>query len=116
MLIYIKGPPKAPNRHPQPSYPLAEVMLRFTQEGSLVCACVFSYLSCVCLFGTLWTVACQAPLSVGFSRKEYWSGLPFLPPGNHLNPRTKPRSPALLADYLPLNHQESPGSLVLINK
>ena len=41
-----------------------------------VCVCVKS-LSCVRLFATLWTVAHQAPLSMGFSRQEYWSGLPF---------------------------------------
>ena len=63
-----------------------------------VCVCVFSYFSRVCLFGTLWTVACQAPLPVGFSRKEYWSGLPFPPPGNLLNPGIELRSPALQAD------------------
>ena len=43
-----------------------------------VCACVQSLQSCV----TLWTVACQAPLSMGFSRQEYWSGLPCPPPGD----------------------------------
>ena len=44
-----------------------------------VCVCV---LSCVQLFATPWTVACQAPLSMGFSRQEYWSGLPFPLPGD----------------------------------
>ena len=39
-------------------------------------------LSCVRLFATPWTGACQDPLSMGFSRQEYWSGLPFLPPGH----------------------------------
>ena len=38
--------------------------------------------SCIQLFETLWTVARQAPLSMGFSRQEYWSGLPFPPPGD----------------------------------
>ena len=42
--------------------------------------CVLSHFNHVPLCGTLWTVACQAPLSVGFSRQEYWSGLPFPPP------------------------------------
>ena len=46
-----------------------------------VCACVLSRFSCVLLFATLWTVACQAPLSIGFSMQEYWSGLPFPAPG-----------------------------------
>ena len=44
------------------------------------CACMQSHFSCVQLFETLWTVACQVPLSMGFSRKEYFSGLPCLPP------------------------------------
>ena len=41
---------------------------------------------------TLWTVACQAPLSVEFSRKEYWNGLPFPPPGDLPEPGIKPMS------------------------
>ena len=40
-----------------------------------------------------WTVACQAPLSMGFLRKEYWSGLPFPPPGDVPDPGIKPTSP-----------------------
>ena len=44
-------------------------------------ACVLSRFSCVRLFVTLWTTASQAPLSMGFSRQEYWSGLPCAPPG-----------------------------------
>ena len=50
---------------------------------------------------TSWTVACQAPLSLGFSRQEYWSGLPFPSPGDLPNPGIKPGSPALQADSLP---------------
>ena len=48
-----------------------------------------------------WTVACQAPLSMGFSRQEYWSGLPFPSPGDLPDPGIKPRCPALQADDLP---------------
>ena len=51
-----------------------------------VCACMLSHFSCVWLFVTLWTVAPQAPLSMGFSRQEEWSGLPCLPPGDLPNP------------------------------
>ena len=51
-------------------------------------------LRCVRLFATLWTVACQAPPSMRFSRKEYWSGLPFSSPGDLPNPGIKPTSPA----------------------
>ena len=58
-------------------------------------------LSRVQLFATLWTVAYQAPLSVGFSRQEYWSGLPFPSPGDLPNPGIEPGSPALQADALP---------------
>ena len=57
-------------------------------------------LSRVQLFVTPWTVAHQAPLSRGFSRQEYWSGLPFPSPGDLPNPRIEPRSPALEADAL----------------
>ena len=60
----------------------------------------------VLLFVTPWTVACQAPLSMAFSRQEYWSGLPFPPPGNLPNPGIEPMSLALQADSLP---SEPPG-------
>ena len=65
-------------------------------------------LSRVRLFATLWTVAYQAPPSVGFSRQEYWSGLPFPSPGDLLNPGIEPGSPALQADVLP---SEPPGNV-----
>ena len=57
-------------------------------------------LSPVWLFATLWTVAHQAPPSMGFSRQKYWSGLPCPSPGDLPNPRIEPRSPALWADAL----------------
>ena len=53
------------------------------------------------LFATPWTVAHQAPLSMEFSRQEYWSGLPFPFPEDLSNPGIKPGSPALQADSLP---------------
>ena len=55
---------------------------------------------------TLWAAACQAPLSIGFSRQEYWNGLPCSPPGDLPNPGIKPKSPALQSDSLP---SEPPG-------
>ena len=55
-------------------------------------------LSPVGLFVTLWTVACQAPPSMGFSRQEHLSELPFPSPGDLPNPGIKPGSPALQAD------------------
>ena len=50
---------------------------------------------------TLWTVACQAPLSMGFSRQDYWSVLPFPSPGDLPDLGIEPGSPALQADSLP---------------
>ena len=55
-----------------------------------MCACC--RLSRVQLFATPWTVAQQAPLSVGFSRQEYWSGLSFPPPGDLPDPEIEPAS------------------------
>ena len=63
-------------------------------------------LSCVRLSATPWTIAHQASLSMGFSRQEYWSGLPFPSPGDLPNPGAKPESPALQADAL---LSETPG-------
>ena len=57
-------------------------------------------LSRVRLFVTPWTVAYQAPLSMGFSRQDYWSGLPFPSPGDLPDPGTEPRFPTLEADSL----------------
>ena len=54
-----------------------------------------------------WTVACQAPRSMGFSRQEYWSGLPFPSPGDLPNPGIEPGSPALQADSLLLSHRKA---------
>ena len=51
------------------------------------------------LLVTLWTVACRAPLSMGFSRQEYWSGLPCPPPGDLPNPRIEPNAPALTGRF-----------------
>ena len=63
------------------------------------------------LFATLWTVAHQAPLSMGFSRQEYWSGLPFPPPGGLSEPRIEPTlASALQADSLPLVSPGKPGA------
>ena len=53
-----------------------------------------------------WTVTCQAPLSMEFSRQEYWSGLPFPPSGDLPDPEIKPKSPALQVDFFTT---ESPG-------
>ena len=57
---------------------------------------------------TPWTVALQAPPSMGFSRQEYWSGLPFPSPGDLLDPGMEPGSPAFQADSLPSEPQDKP--------
>ena len=62
---------------------------------------------------TPWTIARQAPLSLGFSRQEYWRGLPFPSPGDLPDPgmeSTSPAAPVLQADSLPLSHQGSHGN------
>ena len=67
------------------------------------CACMLSRLSLVWLFVTLWTLACQALLSMGFSRQEYWSGFPCPPPGDLSYPGTEPMfftSPALAGRFI----------------
>ena len=66
-------------------------------------------LSHVQLFGAPWTVAYQAPLSMGFSRQEYWSGLPFLSAENLPNPGIEPGFPALQADALTSEPPEKPA-------
>ena len=65
-------------------------------------ACLLSRFSCVQLFSTLRTVACQASLSREFSRKEYWSGFPFPSPGGLPDPGIKPvslASPTLAGEF-----------------
>ena len=76
----------------------------------MCCARVLSCFSCDLLFVTLWTIALQAPLSMGFPRQEYWGGLPFPSPGDLPNPGIKPKSPALQADT------ELPGQGNFISK
>ena len=71
-----------------------------------VCVCVWSCFSHIWLFATLWTIARQAPLSTGFSRHEYWSGLPCPAPGDRPDSAIKPASPTLQANSLP---NEPPG-------
>ena len=70
---------------------------------------------------TLWTVAHQSPLSMGFSRQEYWCRLPFPSPGDLPDPGIEPRSPTLQADSLPAEPQGKPkntglGSLSLLQR
>ena len=67
-----------------------EIPLKTSNKTAMFC----SALSRVQLFVTPWTTALQAPLSLGFSRQEYWSGLPFPTPGGLPDPGTEPASPA----------------------
>ena len=62
--------------------------------------------SCLTL-ATPWTIDCQAPLSIGFSRQEYWNGLPFPSPGDLPDSGIEPSSPTLQADSLLLSHGEA---------
>ena len=82
---------------------------------SLTSVCMhLSLFHCGQLFVTLWNVTHQTPLSLEFSRQEYWSELPCPPPGDLPDPGMEPSSPAsptLQADYLPLSHRGSPMSL-----
>ena len=71
-------------------------------------------LSCfnrVQLCATLWTIACQAPLSMGFPRQEYWSGLPWPPPGHLLDPGIEPASlmsPAMAGGFFTMSPTVGP--------
>ena len=72
--------------------------------------------SCVRLFLTPWTVAYQAPPSMGFSKQEYWSGLPFPSPGDLPNPGIELGSPVLQADALPSEPPEKERSSIQSTK
>ena len=70
-------------------------------------------LSQVQLFVTLWTVAYQAPQSMGFSRQEYWTGLPFPSPGDLPDPGIESGSPALEADVLTSEPPGKPQTMII---
>ena len=72
---------------------------RGTLNGSSLCACMLSRLSHVKLFATLWTVDHQVPLSMGFPRHEYGSGLPYPLPGDLPNRDQSPGSSLVVAKY-----------------
>ena len=74
-------------------------------------ACMLSHFSHVQLFATLWTEAHQAPLTMEFSRQEYWRVLPCPPPGDLPNPGLEPESPALPVDSLPTEPSGKPITL-----
>ena len=122
---FANGPPLC-GWQPCPSHPSAPrigVQLERTVRVHASLAMVMGFLAhCSSLslfshsvwsdsFATPWTVACQAPLPMGFSRQEYWSGLPFPSPGDLPNPGIELVSPALQECSLPLSHLGSPGTL-----
>ena len=87
-------------------------MCRHEANATLcVVGCGLVAKSCSTL-ATPWTATCQAPLSMGFSGQEYWSGLPFSSPGDLPDPGIEPGSPALQADSLPTELHEKPLSVV----
>ena len=73
---------------------------------------VVQLLSHIRLFAIPWTVVCQASLAMGFSRREYWSGLPFPSPGNLARPGIRPTSPAQVGGFFTT---DSPGKLPIHN-
>ena len=75
----------------------------------IVHACMLSHFGCVRLFEILWTVARQAPLSMGFSRKEYWSGLPFPSPGDLPDQGSNLRLLCWQVGSISLSHLGSPN-------
>ena len=86
-----------------------------------VCVCVHVVVavqlpSCVSLFATPRTAAFQGPLSMGFSRQEYWSGLPFPSPGDLPDPGIVPMSPALAGGFFTTETPGKPGGLYTIHK
>ena len=82
------------------------LLVPVADSGDVLPVCMLNHFSCVQFFVTLWTGADQAPLSMGFSRQEYWSGLPCPPPGDlpelGIEPAS-PVSPALQVDSLLLS-------------
>ena len=76
----------------------------YCKNGQLLSMCVLNCISCVQLFATLWMVARQAPLSMGFSRQEFWSRLPCPPPGDLPESGIEPASltsPELTGEFFP---------------
>ena len=100
---------------PTAAFEIGNLHVPFTDKtgilvGEVTCMCVLSHSVVSDSLRLPWTITLQAPLSVGFLKKEYWSGLTFPSPGDLPNPGIKPTSPYLLhcqADSLPLNQLRS---------
>ena len=102
ILFLTESLPNCISVHILPRFPLMNVMHVWMHAKPL---------SCVWLFVTPWTVVCQVPLSAGFSKQEYWSGLPCPPSGDLPKPGIKPRFPALQADSLPAEPPRKPMNI-----
>ena len=100
-----------PQSHPSFHYATHIFKPIFSLMSSMNSMCMLSHFSRVWLFATAWTVTRQTPLSMGFSRQEYQSGLPCPPPGDLSDSGIEPMSPvasALQVDSLPLSHNRKP--------
>ena len=106
--IFITPPPK------KATCSLAVITHFFTTP--LLLPLPLGHFSRVWLCATLCTAACQVPLSMGFFRQEYWSGLPRPPSGDLPDLGIKHRSSALQADSLPLSHQGSPTTPAVLGE
>ena len=111
MLVPLTG------TEPKPSALEVQSLNHWTWEVPAMqfLGCMFNRFSRVRLFVTLWTVAHQDPLSMGFPRQEYWSGVPCPPPGDLPNPGIEPvsiMSPALAGGSLPQAPARQPNHLL----
>ena len=84
-----------------PGKPIFELVLVISKQDAMLLLLLNQIMSNSV---TSWTVDCQAPLSMGFPRQEYWSGLPFPPPGDLSDPGIMPTPHALQVDSLLLSH------------
>ena len=110
-LLAVQGTPKSLLQHHSPKASFFSAHSFHIEPSGSICACVISHFSRARLFVTPLTVAHQAPLSVGFSRQEYLSGLPCSPPGDLPDSGAGPASLYLLhwqAGSLSLHHLRSP--------
>ena len=97
---------------------------RKTEKAFVYVSYIYEYIPFPCIHDqslnhvwlsvTPWTIACQAPLTMGFHRQEYWSGLPFPPPGNLLDPGIELMSPAFLANAGRFFTTEIPGKPLIL--
>ena len=109
--LLFPSPGDLPNPGIEPgSLHCRQTLYHLSHQGSPIQFSSVQSLSRVRLFATSWTVAPQAPRSMGLSRHEYWIGLLFPSPGDLSNPGIKPAPPSLQADSLPSKPPGSPYS------